>query len=239
MERLQKVMAQAGVASRRASEKLITEGHVEVNGQLVTELGTKVSVHDLVSVDGVPIEPEPTEYYMLNKPRQVVSTAHDDKGRRTVVDILHDDGVETRVYPVGRLDYDTTGLLVLTNDGGLAQSLMHPKYEIDKVYIAKIKGKLSREQEKQLRDGVKFDGHRARGAKVKVISTDDSRHTQIVELTIHEGHYHQVKKMLQTVGHPVMKLHRESYGPLTLGNLQAGEWRPLKPHEIHELKQAH
>ncbi|WP_304250565.1 pseudouridine synthase, partial [Limosilactobacillus gastricus] len=155
MERLQKVMAQAGVASRRASEKLITEGHVEVNGQLVTELGTKVSVHDLVSVDGVPIEPEPTEYYMLNKPRQVVSTAHDDKGRRTVVDILHDDGVETRVYPVGRLDYDTTGLLVLTNDGGLAQSLMHPKYEIDKVYIAKIKGKLSREQEKQLRDGVK------------------------------------------------------------------------------------
>lgn len=236
MERLQKVMAQAGVASRRASEKLITTGHVTVNGETVRELGTKVTSKDHIEVDGVPIEREALAYYMLNKPRRVISSAHDDKGRRTVVDLLDAEDVTVRLYPVGRLDYDTTGLLIMTNDGNLAQGLMHPKFEVDKVYIAKIKGALSNDDQQQLRLGVKIDGRKAKPAKVKVTSTDDQKHTSIVKLTIHEGRYHQVKKMLEAVGHPVMKLHRESYGPLTLGKLQPGEWRELRPQEVEELK---
>lgn len=236
MERLQKVMAQAGVASRRASEKLITTGHVTVNGETIRELGTKVTNKDHIEVDGVPLEREKLAYYMLNKPRRVISSAHDDKGRRTVVDLLDAEDITVRLYPVGRLDYDTTGLLIMTNDGNLAQGLMHPKFEVDKVYIAKIKGSLSNDDQQQLRLGVKIDGRKAKPAKVKVTSTDDQKHTSIVKLTIHEGRYHQVKKMLAAVGHPVMKLHRESYGPLTLGKLQPGEWRELRPQEVEALK---
>lgn len=139
MERLQKVMAEAGVASRRASEKLIAAGHVAVNGQVVTEQGVKVTKKDQVTVDGVPIKHEPLKYYLLNKPRGVISSAHDENGRRTVVDILKEDGVEERIYPVGRLDYDTTGILLLTNDGDLANKLMHPRFEVQKTYVAKVK----------------------------------------------------------------------------------------------------
>ena len=211
MERLQKVMAEAGVASRRASEKLIAAGHVAVNGQVVTELGTKVTKGDQVTVDGVPIKREPLKYYLLNKPRGVVSTAHDDKGRRTVVDILKDDDVEERVYPVGRLDYDTTGILLLTNDGALANKLMHPKFEVEKTYIAKVKGVLSNHDLQKLRQGVIVDGRKTREAKSKLLEVADNRQSSRVRLTIHEGHYHQVKRMLKAVGHPVIKLHRESY----------------------------
>ena len=171
MERLQKVMAEAGVASRRASEKLIAAGHVAVNGQVVTELGTKVTKGDQVTVDGVPIKREPLKYYLLNKPRGVVSTAHDDKGRRTVVDILKDDDVEERVYPVGRLDYDTTGILLLTNDGALANKLMHPKFEVEKTYIAKVKGVLSNHDLQKLRQGVIVDGRKTQEAKSKQVGS--------------------------------------------------------------------
>ena len=140
MERLQKVMAEAGVASRRASEKLIATGHVQVNGQTVTTLGTKVTAKDKIEVDGIPLHREKQVYYLLNKPRGVISSAHDEKGRRTVVDILREDEIEERIYPVGRLDYDTTGLLLLTNDGTLANKMMHPKFAVDKTYVAKVKG---------------------------------------------------------------------------------------------------
>ncbi|MDM8333531.1 pseudouridine synthase [Limosilactobacillus panis] len=237
MERLQKVMAAAGVASRRASERLIATGHVTVNGHTVTTLGTKVGAHDHVEVDGVPLHHEREVYYLLNKPRGVISSAHDEKGRRTVVDILKDEEVDERVYPVGRLDYDTTGILLLTNDGDLANRLMHPKFEVAKTYVAKVKGLVTNDDLKQLRRGVQIDGRRTKRAKARLKETDRTKKTSIVQLTIHEGHYHQVKRMFEAVGHPVIKLHRETYGPLNLQGLQPGEFRPLKPEEVQQLKQ--
>lgn len=237
MERLQKVMAEAGVASRRASEKLIASGHVTVNGKLVKTLGTKVTSKDKVEVDGVPLHREKHVYYLLNKPRGVISSAHDEKGRRTVVDILRDDEITERIYPVGRLDYDTTGILLLTNDGDLANKLMHPKFEVAKTYVAKVKGLVSNNELKQLRLGVRIDGRRTKPAKSRLKETDRVKKTSIVQLTIHEGHYHQVKRMLEAVGHPVMKLHRESYGFLNLQGVQPGEYRELRPEEVRKLKE--
>lgn len=235
MERLQKVMAEAGVASRRASEKLIATGHVQVNGQTVTTLGTKVTAKDKIEVDGVPLHREKQVYYLLNKPRGVISSAHDEKGRRTVVDILREDEIEERIYPVGRLDYDTTGLLLLTNDGALANKMMHPKFAVDKTYVAKVKGLISNDDLKQLQTGVKVDGRRTKPAKTRLKGTDREKKTSIVQLTIHEGHYHQVKRMLAAVGHPVIKLHRESYGFLNLQGVQPGDYRELRPEEVKRL----
>ena len=235
MERLQKAMAEAGVASRRASEKLIATGHVQVNGQTVTTLGTKVAARDRIEVDGVPLHREKHVYYLLNKPRGVISSAHDEKGRRTVVDILREDEIEERIYPVGRLDYDTTGLLLLTNDGALANKLMHPKFAVDKTYVAKVQGLVSNDDLKRLRTGVKGDGRRTQPAKARLKATDREKRTSIVQLTIHEGHYHQVKRMLAAVGHPVIKLHRESYGFLTLQGVQPGDYRELRPEEVKRL----
>lgn len=235
MERLQKVMAEAGVASRRASEKLIATGHVQVNGQTVTTLGTKVTAKDKIEVDGIPLHREKQVYYLLNKPRGVISSANDEKGRRTVVDILREDEIEERIYPVGRLDYDTTGLLLLTNDGTLANKMMHPKFAVDKTYVAKVKGLISNDDLKQLRTGVKVDGRRTKPAKTRLKGTDREKKTSIVQLTIHEGHYHQVKRMLAAVGHPVIKLHRESYGFLNLQGVQPGDYRELRPEEVKRL----
>lgn len=238
MERLQKVIAHAGVASRRAAEKLIQAGRVEVNDQIVTELGIQVKQSDQIKVDGVPLKKEPLVYFLLNKPRGVISSAHDEKGRKTVVDIFKEEGIEERIYPIGRLDYDTTGLLLLTNDGDLTNQLMHPKFEVDKVYVAKVKGRVSNEALKTLRTGVKIDGRLTAQAKAKVVSVSDDRKHSIVRLTIHEGHYHQVKKMLKAVGNPVVKLHREEYAGLTLAGLpSAGQWRKLRPNEVKALKQ--
>ncbi|BAP85687.1 ribosomal large subunit pseudouridine synthase B [Paucilactobacillus hokkaidonensis JCM 18461] len=235
MERLQKVMAEAGIASRRKSEELITAGHVKVNGDLVTTLGTKVTSKDDVVVDGVPLNRAKLVYYLLNKPRGVISSAHDEKGRKTVVDILADE-VTTRIYPVGRLDYDTTGLLLLTNDGELANKLTHPKYEVDKTYVAKVKGIPSNDELKQLRLGVKIDGKKARPAKANILNSDSKKGTSIISVTIHEGHNHQVKKMFEAIGHEVLKLHRESYGFLTLKGVPAGQWRELKTSEVQQLR---
>lgn len=236
MERLQKAMAEAGVASRRASEKLILQGKVKVNGQQITELGTKVSSQDEITVNGVPIQREQHVYYLLNKPRGVISSAHDDKGRKTVVDIIHDEDIDKRIYPVGRLDYDTTGIILLTNDGALANQLMHPRYEVAKTYIAKVKGIIQNDDLKQLRLGVKVDGRKTKPAKSKLLKVDQAKKTSLVQLTIHEGRNHQVKKMFLAIGHPVIKLHRETYGQLTLEGLQPGEFRQLKPEEVRQLK---
>lgn len=235
MERLQKVMAHAGVASRRGAEKLITTGHVKVNGQTVTELGVKVGKHDSVMVDEMPIQTEMPVYILMNKPRQVVSTVHDDKHRKTVIDLL-DNEIRERVYPVGRLDYDTTGLLLLTNDGALANQLTHPKYEVEKTYIAKVQGIPTNDELKLLRKGVKVEGKLTAPAKSKLVSSDQAKKTAIVSLTIHEGKNHQVKKMLQAIGHPVMKLKRENYAFLTLKGVQPGEFRDLNPEEVKQLK---
>ncbi|MFD1125891.1 pseudouridine synthase [Lentilactobacillus raoultii] len=231
-ERLQKVMAHAGVASRRKAEKLISEGHVKVNGHVITELGTKVTDNDEVKVDEVPISREVPVYYLLYKPRGVITAVTDNKNRQTVVDLLSD--VTERIYPVGRLDYDTSGLLLLTNDGELDNHLTHPKYEVDKTYVAKVKGIVTNDDMKQLRTGVRIDGRKTAGAKASVIRTNQN--SSIVSLTIHEGRNHQVKKMFLALGHPVEKLSRQSYGFLNLKGLQPGEYRKLKPHEVEELK---
>ncbi|WP_125545742.1 pseudouridine synthase [Levilactobacillus lindianensis] len=234
MERLQKVLAHDGVASRRQSEKLIMSGRVRVNGEVVTELGTKVGVHDEIVVDGVPVSSEAPTYVLLYKPRGVVSTANDEKGRETVVDLI--ENVPQRIYPVGRLDYDTTGLLLLTNDGELANRLTHPRYGVEKTYVAKVTNIPSNDALRQLRQGVKVDNVTYAPAKAKVLSTDDKKHTAIVSLTIHEGKNHQVKKMLASVGCPVEKLKREEYAKLTLKGLNPGDSRYLKPEEVKELR---
>ncbi|CCI81546.1 pseudouridine synthase [Lactobacillus hominis] len=233
-ERLQKVIAQAGIASRRKAEKLITDGQVKVNGKLVTELGTKVDNEDDIEVNGVPIEKESLHTYLFYKPRGVISSAKDNKGRKTVTDFFED--IPYRLYPIGRLDYDTSGLLLMTNDGELANKLMHPRNEVPKVYVAKIKGILKPEEIYSLKHGVKIDGKKSAPAKVKVRKTDYKKQTQIVQLTIHEGHYHQVKKMFQAVNHLVEKLSREKYAFLTLQSLTSGQYRELSHSEIKQLK---
>lgn len=233
-ERLQKRIAQAGVASRRKAEKLITAGVVKVNGKVITELGTKVDPSDKIEVDGVPIESESLHTYLFYKPRGVISSANDDKGRKTVVDFFED--TPYRLYPIGRLDYDTSGLLLMTNDGELANQLMHPRHEVPKVYVAKITGTLTPEEIYSLTHGVRIDGKKTAPAKLKILRTDTKKKFQIVQLTIHEGHYHQVKKMFQAVGHLVDKLSREKYAFLTLNSLTSGEYRELTHEEVHKLK---
>lgn len=228
-------MAQAGVASRRKCEELIIKGHVYVNGKCVQELGVKVSPTDKIEVDGVPLYKEPLVYYVFHKPAGVISAVSDDKGRRVVTDYFPH--VTERIYPVGRLDYDTTGLLLLTNDGEFAQLLMHPKYHVDKVYVAKVKGIPQDKQLKQLRYGIKIDGKKTSPAKVNVLSTDYEKGTSRIELTIHEGWNHQVKKMLMSVGLPVERLKREKFSFLTLDHLPLGQWRTLKKVEVNKLKQ--
>lgn len=214
LERLQKVIAEAGIASRRKAEKMIVAGRVRVDGEVVKKLGTKVDTFSNITVDGEPIERESLHTYLFYKPRGVVSTAHDEKGRKTVVDFFDD--LPYRLYPIGRLDYDTSGLLLMTNDGKLANLLMHPKSEVAKVYVAKIKGILTPEEIKELKTGVKLEKQTTAPAKVKVLKTNYKKKTQIVQLTIHEGHYHQVKRMFKAVGHLVEKLSRERYSFLDL-----------------------
>lgn len=233
MERLQKVMAQSGVASRRKSEQLILEGKVKVNGKKVTELGTKVSKKDTIEVNGVPVLQEEHVYFMLYKPRGYISAVTDDKGRETVVDLLP--GVTERIFPVGRLDYDTSGLILLTNDGEFTNQLNHPRHEVDKVYVAKVKGVPTNAMLSPLKKGVKIDGRMTAPAHYEILSTDRKADTAIVSLTIHEGRNHQVKKMLKEVGFPVMKLKREQYGNLTLKGLKPGQYRSLSQKEVRQL----
>lgn len=233
-ERLQKVMANAGVASRRASEKLIQEGRVMVNGIVVTELGTKVESDDSISVDGKLLKKDEKKvYYLLYKPRGVISAAKDNKGREVVTDYLKD--VPERLYPVGRLDYDTSGILLLTNDGDFAQRLTHPKHEVDKVYVAKVKGIATKTMLSSLTKGIKIEGKRTSPARYQILSVDPKTNHSIVELTIHEGRNHQVKNMLQAVGLPVQKLKREKYGDLTLQGLRPGDYRELNKKEVSSL----
>ncbi|MHC9000521.1 pseudouridine synthase [uncultured Enterococcus sp.] len=233
MERVQKVIAQAGIASRRKAEQLILEGRVAINGQVIRELGTKVSKKDEVAVDGVPISSEQDVYFMFYKPRGVISAVSDDKKRKVVTDYFSD--VSERIYPVGRLDYDTSGLLLLTNDGDFAQRLTHPKHEVEKKYVAKVKGVALPQDLKPLTRGIRYKGEKYAPARFDILSTDHQAKTSIVQLTIHEGKNHQVKHMLEAVKLPVQKLKREQYGPLTLGNLRPGEFRELSKKEINAL----
>lgn len=232
MERLQKVIAQAGIASRRKAEELITEGKVKVNGIVVTELGTKVSDKDRIEVNNEIIEKEKKEYYLLNKPRGVVTTTQDDKNRKTVVDLIP---TSARIYPVGRLDYDTTGVLLLTNDGEFANILMHPTSNVDKVYMAKLEGIIKGEQINKLKDGVELDGEIVKPSRVKLKKVDPKSNSCMVQITIHEGKNHQVKRMFESVGFPVAKLKREKEAFFDLKDLQSGEFRKLTPKEVAKV----
>jgi 23S rRNA pseudouridine2605 synthase len=232
MERLQKVIANSGLTSRRKAEELIVSGKVKVNGEVITSLGTKVKDNDEIEVNGNIISKEDKVYYILNKPRGVITSTSDEHDRTTVVNLIEDD---KRIYPVGRLDYDTTGLLILTNDGELANKLMHPKNEIDKVYVAKINGMLNPKELMKLKSGVIIDGTKTRRARVKIRKYDKNTDTSIVEITIHEGKNHQVKKMFEAVNHEVLKLKRERIAFLDLTGLKSGEYRKLNPKEVAKL----
>lgn len=233
MERLQKVIANLGYCSRRKAEELICEGKVSVNGNVVKKLGTKVKTSDTIEVEGNILDNNKNyEYYILNKPRGVVTTTHDEHDRKTVVDLID---TNTRIYPVGRLDYDTTGLLLLTNDGVLANKFMHPSSKIDKTYIAKIEGMISPISIKKLRSGVVIDGYKTRPARVKVKSVNKKTNKSIVEITISEGKNHQVKKMFEAVGHHVEKLKREKYAIFDIRDLKVGDYRKLTFKEVSIL----
>ncbi|MCH1624797.1 23S rRNA pseudouridine(2605) synthase RluB [Fredinandcohnia quinoae] len=234
MERLQKVIAHAGVASRRKAEELILNGHVKVNGKVVKELGTKVGSNERIEVSGIPLEREEPVYFLLYKPRGVISSVSDDKGRKVVTDFFPEN--KKRIYPVGRLDYDTSGLILLTNDGDFANVLMHPKYEVEKVYVAKVKGIPIREKIKQLEKGIKLEDGKTAPARVKLLSSDKRKQTSIIEIAIHEGRNRQVRRMFEAIGHDVLKLKREKYGFLTLNGLNTGGHRELTPHEVKQLR---
>ena len=233
MERLQKVIANLGYTSRRKAEELIINGKVKVNGEVVKELGTKVKTSDVIEVENTILDNNKNyEYYLLNKPREVISSAKDEHGRKTVVDLII---TSERIYPVGRLDYDTTGAIILTNDGYLANKLMHPSSNIEKKYVAKVSGLVTGYDIKKLRSGVIIDGKKTYPAKVKLKKYDKKTDKSLVELIIHEGRNHQVKKMFEVLGHDVIKLKRETYANFDLTNLKPGEYRHLTNKEIAVL----
>ncbi|TKD69895.1 pseudouridine synthase [Pseudalkalibacillus hwajinpoensis] len=234
MERLQKVIAQAGVTSRRKAEGLIEEGRVKVNGKVVTELGTKVSDRCKIEVNGIQVEREEPVYFLFYKPTGVISAVEDDKGRKAVTDYFHE--IEERVFPVGRLDYDTSGILLLTNDGDFANKLMHPSYHVDKVYVAKVKGLMNKETIQKLERGVQLEDGKTSKARARILSVDKQKEKSIVELTIHEGKNRQVRRMFETLGFPVQKLKRERYGFLELSGMNPGDYRELKPYEVKQLR---
>ena len=230
MERLQKVIANLGYCSRRHAEELIKSGKVKVNGDIINELGVKVKKNDSIEVEGNLLDINKNyEYYLLYKPKGVITSTKDDKNRKTVVDLIN---TNTRIYPVGRLDYDTTGAIILTNDGYLANKLMHPSSNINKVYIAKTDGIITGYDIKRLRNGVIIDGHRTSKCHVKLKKIDKAKNTSLIEITIHEGKNHQVKKMIESVGKKVIKLKREKYAFLDLKGLKTGEYRKLSNKEI-------
>ena len=231
--RLQKYLARAGVASRRASENLMTAGRVTVNGEVVCELGAKVDpLVDEVAVDGATVRlADGPHTIMLNKPTGVITTMKAQSDARIVAELVPTDRYPG-LYPIGRLDADTTGLLLFSTDGELGNGLLHPSHHVPKTYVARVKGAPSRRALESLRHGVVLDDGPTQPAEVETSKRDPS----CVRLTIHEGRYHQVKRMLEAVGHPVISLHRESFGPLTLGSLKPGEWRELDSGEVAALR---
>lgn len=233
MERLQKVIADAGITSRRKAEELIINGKVRVNGEIVKTLGVKVSGNDIVEVNGMMLQNEKVKkYYLLNKPRGVISSVRDDKNRPTVVDYIDTD---VRIYPVGRLDYDTTGLILLTNDGELANRLAHPKNKIPKTYIAKIEGLLNKDDIERLKNGIIIDGRKVVVEDFKIRDKDFEKKTSLVEVTIVEGRNHIVKKMFESLKHPVIRLSRIKIAFLEIGKLKSGQYRELTIKEIKKL----
>lgn len=234
-ERLQKVISQAGIASRRDSEELIKAGRVKVNGVVVTELGTKVEpTRDKVAVDNKLIRTEKSVYILLNKPRGIVTTLHDPEGRKTVASLLPD--ISERIYPVGRLDYNTEGLLLMTNDGELTHALTHPSHEIDKTYRAKVLGRPPEEKLDRLRAGIKLEDGLTAPAKVNTMEYDREKDLTTVEIVISEGRNRQVRRMFEAIGHPVRQLKRVKFAFLTLIGVRRGSYRHLEPAEVENLR---
>jgi 23S rRNA pseudouridine2605 synthase len=240
MERLQKLLSMAGVASRRASEELITQGRVEVNGEIVRALGSKADpVTDTIKVDGRRLRFDVrARYIVLNKPKGVVTTRKDPERRRTVIELLK--GVREYVYPVGRLDYESEGLLLLTSDGDLAAKLTHPRHEVERVYEAIVVGAPEDADLEKLRRGIVLDGARTAPAQVRRAGTIKQGRQQLTRLTVtlHEGRNRQVRRMCASIGHPVRKLTRTRMGPITLGDLRPGQWRDLTEREVRLLREA-
>lgn len=232
MERLQKVIASSGYASRRKAEELITSGKVFVNGEKVTLLGTKVNGDDDIVINGVHLKREDYVYFLLNKPRGVISSASDEFGRKTVVDLIDTD---KRIYPVGRLDYDTTGLIILTNDGDFANMLMHPKNKVPKKYVAKLNKAMAIADLKKLQDGVMVEGRICKPVKVKLKKNDTEEDFSLVEVTLIEGRNHIVKKLFKELGYLVDKLTRVEYAFLNTDNLKSGYYRTLTLKEVKKL----
>ncbi len=231
-ERLQKVIAESGYTSRRKAEKLIEEGKVAVNGEIVRELGTKVDKKDEIIVEGNVLDKSVKEYYLLNKPRETVSTVSDDLGRRTIVDIIETDA---RIFPIGRLDYDTTGLILLTNDGELTNILTHPGSRVPKTYLAKLDKIITMEDFFAIKNGVSIDGRVLKVSHVKIKKKDEKKGNCFVELTITEGRNRIIRKLFEQLGYDVVKLTRTHYGNLSLGTLLSGEYRTLSKREVVEL----
>ena len=232
MERLQKVIAASGYTSRRKAEELIKDGKVFVNGEVVTELGTKVSGNDDIVINGVHLSKEEKEYYLLNKPRGVISSVSDEHERKTVVDFIKTD---KRIYPIGRLDYDTTGIILLTNDGELSNILMHPKSNVEKTYLAKLNRFFDKEDLFKLKHGVLVEGVKCLPTKVRIKNNDLKKNSSLIEITIVEGRNHIVKKVFENLGYLVDKLTRIEYGFLTLDTLKSGEYRKLSIKEVKKL----
>lgn len=235
LERLQKVLAHHQVASRRASETLILEGRVKVNGEIVTTLGTKVSEYDEILVDDKPIIKQAYSYFLMNKPNGTISSVKDEKGRATVIDLLSKEDQETKVYPVGRLDYNTSGLLLLTNDGELTQKLTHPKFKVDKTYMVVVEGIVSRLTIKTLKTGVRLETYVAKAFYAKVLEVRKEENETLLEIILTQGKHHQVRDMMEAVGHHVKKLTRTEYAFLNLEGVTRGGYRPLKVHEVKKL----
>ena len=232
MERLQKLIQKAGIASRRKAETMIEEGRVSVNGNVVTELGSKASFSDDIRVDGKKINKEEKVYFVLYKPEGYISAVEDQFDRHVVTDLIP---VKQQIFPIGRLDYDTSGLLLMTNDGDFANMMIHPKYKIEKEYYVRVTGLLRRESSIQLARGLTYNNIKAMPAKVFNVKYDEKKESTFLHIVITEGKYHQVKEMFKALGHEVIKLKRVRFGHITLEGLNKGEYRILKPHEIKKL----
>lgn len=234
--RINKYIASCGVASRRKAEELIISGRVTINGELITELSTTVDeTKDIVEVDGVPINQEEKKVYiLLNKPEGYITTVKDQFDRPSVLDILKD--VEERVYPVGRLDYETSGLLILTNDGDLTYKLTHPKHEVEKTYLAMVNGIISPEEKRRFENGLQIEDYTTAKAKLKIVKADEEKNYSVCKITIHEGRNRQVRKMCKAIGHPVRNLRRIQMGRINIRGLEVGEYRNLTDEEVAYLK---
>ncbi len=232
MERLQKYLSECGVASRRKSEELILSGKVKINGKVVNELGIKVDEKDKVYVNDILISKPEKLYFLLYKPEKTICSVSDEKGRVTVVDLID---TKEKIFPVGRLDYDTSGLLLLTNDGEITNKLIHPSKNIEKTYLAKIDGIISSNEIEELEKGIILDGVKTKKASAKIKKIDKNNNKSYVELTITEGRNHQVKNMFSYFGHKVLKLKRIRYAFLDLNNMKIGEYRKLSIKEIKQL----